>query len=167
MSIRAYVKTILLIALITLSLGGFLLHLRIHPISKNSSNLVPVISGILSILVIPMLFSFKKTIAYGYVLNGFLVIIGTIAMTHFSLVHRPNPLTLGTLLFNTTFCDILILWTKFFLGKSLFELEFFGYDDNRTKKGNTFRYPNLAWWIVHLAGVSLVYGLGNLIWRQS
>ena len=167
MSIRAYVKTILLIALITLSLGGFLLHLRIHPISKNSSNLVPFISGILSILVIPLLFSFKKTIAYGYVLNGFLVIMGTMAMTHFSLIHRPNPLTVGTILFNTTFCDILILWTKFFIGKSLFELEFFGYDDNRTKKGNTFRYPNMGWWIVHLAGVSLVYALGNLIWRHS
>ena len=38
-------------------------------------------------------------------------------MTHFSLIHRPNPLTVGTILFNTTFCDILILWTKFFIGK--------------------------------------------------
>ena len=167
MSIRAYVKTILLIALITLSIGGFLLHFRIHPISKNSSNLVPFISGILSILVIPLLFSFKKTIAYGYVLNGFLVIIGTIGMTHFSMVHRPDSLTIGSILMKTTFCDILILWSKFFIGKVLFELEFFGYDDNRTKKGNTFRYPNLGWWIVHLAGVSLVYALGNLIWRHS
>jgi hypothetical protein len=86
-------------------------------------------------------------------------------MTHFSMVHRPDSLTMGSILMKTTLCDILILWSKFFIGKVLFELEFFGYDDNRTKKGNTLRYPNLGWWLVHLAGVSLVYALGNLIWR--
>jgi hypothetical protein len=155
----------MLTALIILSLGGFLLHLRIHPISKNSANIIPVISGLLSMMVIPLLFSFKKTIAYGYVLNGFLVIIGTIAMTHFSLVHPPKPLNPAAILFNTTLADIVILWGKFFIGKSIFELEFFGYDDGKTKKGQIFRYPNMGWWLIHLAGVSLVYFLGNLFWR--
>lgn len=165
MTIRTYVRSLLLIALIILSLGGFLLHLRIHPISKNTSNLIPVVSGTLSLVVIPLLFYFKNTIAYGYVLNGFLVIVGTIGMTHFSIVHRPNSLTVGSILLTTTFCDLLILWCKFFIGKALFDLEFYGYDDSRTKKGRTFRYPNLGWWWVHLAGVSLVYFLGNLLWR--
>ena len=85
MTIRTYVRSLLLIVLIILSLGGFLLHLRIHPISKNISNLIPVVSGILSLVVVPVFFYFKNTIAYGYVLNGFLVIVGTIAMTHFSI----------------------------------------------------------------------------------
>jgi hypothetical protein len=165
MTVRTYIKTILLIALITLSLGGLLLHLRIHPSSKNYSNLVPVISGILSIVVVPLLFSFKKTLSYGYVLNGFQVIAGTIVMAHFSIVHWPDPATLESVILNTTLADILILWGKFFVGKSLFDLEFYGYDHSREKKGKTFRYPNIGWWIIHLVTVSVVYTLGSVLWR--
>jgi hypothetical protein len=165
MTMRTYVKSVLLIALVTLSLGGFLLHSRIHPVSQNSSNVIPAISGLLSILVIPVLFSFKKTIEYGYVANGFLAIIGTIVMTHFSIAHWPTPTTLGSIVFKTMLADILILWTKFFIGKSLFDLEFYGYDPGKVKKGTTYRYPQLGWWLIHLGAVSLVYFLGNLLWR--
>jgi hypothetical protein len=165
MTIRTYTKSILLIALVTLSLGGFLLHVRIHPVSQNSANLIPLISGVLSILVIPLFFSFKKTIEYGYVLNGFLVIIGTIGMAHFSIVHWPAPATLGSIILKTMLADILILWSKFFIGKALFDLEFYGYDPHKAKKGKTYRYPNLGWWTIHLVAISLVYLLGNLVWR--
>jgi len=166
MTIRTYTKAILLTALVTLSLGGFLLHVRIHPVSQNSANLIPLISGVLSILVIPLLFSFKKTVEYGYVLNGILVIIGTIGMAHFSIVNWPAPATAGSIIFKTMLIDILILWSKFFIGKALFDLEFFGYDPHKAKKGITYRYPNLGWWLVHLVAISLVYFLGNLLWRQ-
>jgi hypothetical protein len=166
MTIRTYTKSILLTALVTLSLGGFLLHVRIHPVSQNPANFIPLIAGLLSILVIPLLFSFKKTVEYGYVLNGFLVIIGTIGMAHFSLVHWPAPATAGSIIFKTMLIDILILWSKFFIGKALFDLEFFGYDQVKTKKGTTYRYPNLGWWLVHLAAISLVYFLGNQLWRH-
>jgi hypothetical protein len=165
MTVRTYTKTILLAALVTLSLGGLLLHIRIHPIAKNSVNLIPLISCLLSIFVIPVLFSFKKTVEYGYVFNGFLVIIGTIGMAHFSLVNWPAPATVGSIIFKTMLIDILILWSKFFVGKALFDLEFFGYDPHKAKKGITYRYPNLGWWTVHLVAISLVYLLGNLIWR--
>jgi hypothetical protein len=165
MTVRTYTKTILLAALVTLSLGGLLLHIRIHPIAKNPANLIPLISCLLSIFVIPALFSFKKTVEYGYVLNGFLVIIGTIGMAHFSLVNWPAPATVGSIIFKTMLIDILILWSKFFIGKALFDLEFFGYDPHKAKKGITYRYPNLGWWTVHLVAISLVYLLGNLIWR--
>ncbi|MFH0803423.1 MAG: hypothetical protein V2A78_13700 [bacterium] len=165
MTIRAYARSILLLALITLSLGGFLLHLRIHPASQNSSNMVPVISAILSILVVPLLFSFKKTIAYGYVLNGFLVIVGTVTMAHFSVVHWPSPTTLKSLILMTTLGDILVLWSKFFVGMALFNLEMFGYAPDKEKKGKTFRYPNMGWWLIHFVSISLVYYLGNLFWR--
>jgi hypothetical protein len=165
MTMRTYTKSILLAALITLSLGGFLLHVRIHPVSQNPSNFIPLIAGLLSILVIPLLFSFKKTVEYGYVLNGILVIIGTIGMAHFSIVHWPAPATAGSIIFKTMLIDILILWSKFFVGKALFDLEFFGYDPHKAKKGTTYRYPNLGWWTVHLIAISLVYLLGNLLWR--
>ena len=165
MTVRTYVKTVLLAALVTVSLGGFLLHTRIHPVSQNTANIIPAISGLLSILVIPVLFSFRKTIEYGYVLNGFLAIIGTIAMSHFSIVYWPSPITLEAIIFKTLLADIAIVWTKFFIGKALFDLEFYGYDPGSVKKGTTYRYPQLGWWLIHLGAISLVYVLGNLLWR--
>lgn len=165
MTVRTYVKSTLLGALITLSLGGFLLHLRIHPASQNPSNIIPVIAGVLSIIVIPLLFSFKKTLSYGYVLNGFLAIVATIVMAHFTIAHLPDPITLESIILKTTLPDILIAWSKFFIGKALFDLETFGYTADKAKKGITYRYPNMGWWLVHLVALSLVYTLGNLVWR--
>jgi hypothetical protein len=165
MTTRTYVKTILLAALVSMALGGFLLHLRIHPVSKNASNLVPFIACLLSIVVVPFLFSFKKLVEYGYVLNGMLVIVGTITMAHFSIVHWPAPATFGTVLQMTLLADILLLWGIFFVGKSLFELEFYGYDPARKKGGKTYRYPNLGWWIIHLTAISVIYWLSHFLWR--
>lgn len=165
MSIRMYVKVLLLSALIVLGLGGLLLHLRVHPVSQNPSNLVTVVAGVLGVVLVPLLFSFKKTIHYGYVLNGFIVIVGTIVMAHFSLARLPKSVTLQSLLLGTTLADILILWAKFFVGKAIFDLEFYGYHPTRERKGILYRYPNLGWWLIHLVLVALVYYLGNRLWR--
>jgi hypothetical protein len=165
MSIRTYVKSILLSALVVMGLGGLLLHTRIHPVSENASNVVAVVCGVLGVLLVPLLFSFKRTVHYGYVLNGFIVIIGTIVMAHLAIAHPPTPVTLKTLLLQTTLADILILWGKFFVGKAIFDLEFFGYDATREKRGITYRYPHLGWWLIHFVLVALVYFLGNRLWR--
>ena len=165
MTIKAYVKSILLSALIVLGLGGLLLHLRVHPASQNPSNYVALVSGLLSVLLVPLLFGFKKTVHYGYVLNGFLAIVGSIVMAHLSIVHWPTPATLKSILLQTTLADILILWGKFFVGKALFDLEFYGYDAAREKKGIAYRYPNLGWWLIHFVLVAVVYYLGNRFWR--
>ncbi len=165
MTIRVHIKSILLTALVSVSLGGFLLHCRIHPISGNPANLVPAISGILGIFVVPLLFSFKKTISYGYVANGILAIVGAVLMAHFAIAHWPQPATFESIVVKTTFADILILAGKFFLGKALFDLETFGYDSGRAKAGASYRYPNMGWWLVHLMGITVVYSLGKVLWR--
>lgn len=165
MTVRTYTKTMLLIGLWTFSIGGFLLHSRIHPVKTNYSNLVPAISCILSVVIVPILFCFRRSIAYGYVLNGFLVIVGTITMAHFSIAHWPNPVTVKAILLTTMLADILILWAKFCIGKAIFDLEFFGYDAVKEKKGITYRYPNMGWWLVHLVTVSIVCYLGHILWR--
>jgi len=165
LSIRSYIKTTLIAALVALAIGGFLLHARIHPFTKNSSNFVPFISGILSIIIVPLLFSYKKTLSYGYVLNGMLAILGTVVMAHFTIVYWPKPLTITSILLQTTLADIVLLWGKFFVGKALFELESRGYDAATVKKGIFYRYPNYGWWLVHLVVISLIYSLGHLIWR--
>jgi len=165
MTRRIYVKSMLMIALVVLALGGFLLHLRIHSVADNPSNIIPVIAGILSIIVVPLLFAYKNTVQYGYVLNGMLAILGTITMAHFSFAHWPAPPTVASILTKTLLADILILWTIFLVGKALFELETFGYDPDKPKKGIIYRYPNMGWWFVHLVGASIVYTLGHQLWR--
>ena len=62
MTRRIYVKSMLMAALFVPALGGFLLHVRIHPVASNPSNLIPVIAGILSIIGVPLLFAYKRTV---------------------------------------------------------------------------------------------------------
>ncbi len=164
MTVKTYTRSILVGALVALSLAGFLIHARIHVITQNSSFIVPFVAGILSIAVIPGLFWFKRTLAYGYVLNGFLCIIGTVTMGHYAIARWSDPASPPDILLKSMLIDILIVWGKFFVGKALFELETFGYDPNRQKAGLTYRYPNMGWWLIHLAAVGFVYSLGNRLW---
>src|ERR1035437_6351274 len=106
MFIKTYIKSLLLVSLTTLAIGGFLLQLRIHPLTEHSYGVVPFISGLLSILLVPCLFSFRKTLDYGYILNGLLVILGTITMVHFAIVNWPQPVSFESVLFKTTLADI-------------------------------------------------------------
>lgn len=164
MTARTYIRSILLAAIVALSAAGFMIHTRIHLIDQNRSFVVPFAAGILSIAVIPALFWFKKTLAYGYVLNGFLCIIGTVTMGHFAIARWSAPTSPPDILLKSMLIDILIVWGKFFVGKALFELETFGYDPTRSKAGMTYRYPNMGWWAIHLVAITLVYYLGNRLW---
>jgi hypothetical protein len=165
MTVRNYVRTLLLTALVTMALGGFLLHLRIHPFTQNTSFLINFVAGLLSVVVVPLLLWWRKTLHYGYVLNGFIAIVATIAMAHFSFAHPPEGLNPGNILLKTTLPDILIVWGKFFVGKALFDLEIQGYNATLEKKGMPYRYPNLGWWLIHLLAVSAAYYAGNSLWR--
>ena len=165
MTLRTYYRTILLGALVTLALAGFLVHSRIHLITQNTSFIVPFSAGILSIIVIPALFCIKRTLPYGYVINGFLCIIGTVTMAHYAIANWSAPNSPPDIIFKSMIIDILIVWAKFLVGHALFELETFGFDAHRKKAGITYRYPNLGWWFIHLLGVSAVYFFGNYFWR--
>ena len=163
MTQKQNIRFLLIIALFTVSLGGLLLHMRIHPPSEITRNLIPFFAGIISIIVLPVMFLFKKSMTYAYVINGIIVIIGTITMVHFSILNPPVPITFQAILFQTLFADVVILFTKFFLGKSLFELEMFKTIDASVRHGRIWRYPNMGWWGVHFLAMSLVYVLGNIV----
>jgi hypothetical protein len=158
-------RFLLLFSLLVLALAGYLLHTRIHPLEKDAGNIIPAVSGILSIVVITLLFCFRRTVAYGYVLNGMTVILGTIAMAHYSLKHPPEVWTLQTAVFRTLLPDIIILWGKFAVGKALFELELFRQPEAPARTGRFFRYPNMGYWWVHLLAISIVYSLGIQYWK--
>jgi hypothetical protein len=53
MTIKNSIRLILLGALVSLALAGYMIHARIHLIAKNPSFIVPFVAGILSIAVIP------------------------------------------------------------------------------------------------------------------
>ena len=146
------------------SLGGWLLHVRIHPPSKLPLNFIPFLAGLIGFVVLPIMFWIRRTIAYAYTINGMLVIIGTITMAHFSLAHPPDQITASSILTKTLFSDILILFVNFMIGKGLFELQLLTKPDMEARHGRFLRYPNLGWWILHLVLMSVVYALGRALW---
>ena len=165
MNRKKRIKTTMVVSLFCLALGGWLLHLRIHPLSKNADYVIPFISGIISVFFLPLFFCLRPTVALAYILNGFLAILGTITMAHLSLAHFDGPVTLKNIIFNTTFADIALLWGKFAVGKALFDLEHFKSDIETVPKGRFFRYPNMGWWWIHLLGLSAIYALGKILWK--
>jgi hypothetical protein len=165
MTRKKYIKLVLLWGFFFLALGGGLLHLTTHPWQDANAYFVPLISGLISVFLLPFLFWFRQTIAYAYVINGFTVILGTIIMAHYSLPGIRNSFTLSALLFNTLSAQIFMLWGKFAIGKALFDLEFLRTDQDRAPGGRYFRYPNMGWWWVHFLALAIVYTIGAVLWR--
>jgi len=165
MNKKESVKSWLVTGLFVLALGGWLLHLRIHAPGKGAAYLVPFVIGIISVFCVPLLFCFRRTFLWGYLINGFSVIIGTITMTHFAAAHFQGPLTPANLMLNTTFSDIALLWGKFCVGQALFRLETLRSETDVVPAGRFFRYPNMGWWFVHAAGLSAVYAAAVIFWK--
>jgi hypothetical protein len=126
----------LLAALFLLALTGSVLHLAAHPIfapdkahpgvtifrgSFVAASLLPL----LDLVVVTWLFSSRRTAAYGYLLNGLIVVYGTVLMGHFGIaaltVLATKPATPVEWLFKSMLIDIVIVWADFFAGKALYE----------------------------------------------
>ena len=159
------VKADLLVCLFLLALGGWLLHHRIHPYTKGAVYAIPFVCGLVSTVCVPLLFCSRKTLNLAYLLNGFLSIAGMILMTHFSVKHFEGQLTLLNILMNTLFADIGLAFAKLLLGKAIYELEYLKSETDKLAAGRFWRYPEMGWWWAHLAGMTLVYGLGHILWK--
>ena len=163
---KDYFRLVLILAIFFLALGGWLLHLRIHPIAKDAENYIPLVAGFISVFLIPILFIFRSTISFAYLLNGMTVIIGTITMTHFSIENHPQVWTLQTILLGTCLPDILMLWGKFAVGKALFDLDpVINRPDAQISSGRFFRFPNMGFWFVHVVTLTAVYLIGSYFWK--
>jgi len=121
------IRLVLIVALVLISLGGMALHARIHPLINTTTGefepeyLPAAIIGLVSIILVPLLFLKKRTAAWGYLLNGMAVILGTIFMAHFSLSTINFNQPLFKLILSSTLADILILWGKFMVGKAVYD----------------------------------------------
>jgi hypothetical protein len=145
-----------IIALIFISLGGWLLHFRAHPITADSDNLLPFFFGLVDVIITPILFNHKKTVLIAYLINGISVIIGTIAMATFSLYRLTEPVTFGSILFRTMLSDIFILFSKLFIGQII--LSYF-YPAGLGRLFTPF------WWVRHFCYFSIIFTLGHFLWR--
>jgi hypothetical protein len=165
---KNYLRLILILAIFFLALGGCLLHLRIHPVAKDAEDWIPAVAGFISVVIIPVLFIFRSTIPFAYLLNGMTVIIGTIALARFSIENTPQVWTLETFLFGTLFADIMILWGKFALGKALYEMDsVVSQPDGLRRTGRFFRFPNMGFWFVHVVTLTAVYMIGIYFWKSQ
>src|SRR5512145_911214 len=110
------VRLTLILALFFLALGGWLFHLQYHEPAKDAANYIPTVAGLIIVFITPVLFIFRSTVAFAYLINGMTTIIGTIAMVHFSIKNPPEVWTMKTIFLGTLLADILFLWGKFAVG---------------------------------------------------
>lgn len=103
---------LLALAYALMSLGGLLLHLRIHPVDAALLNWIPAVFGALNCVVVPFLFLRRSLVAWGFLMAVFTVIAGAIGMVYFSVHTASGPATLSAFFFTSTFPDILVLLTK-------------------------------------------------------
>lgn len=74
------------------------------------------------LLVVTVLFMSRKTAAYGYLLNGLIVLYGTVFMAHFSIAEiTAKSIPFPAMLLNSTLPDIGIAWVDFLVGKALYD----------------------------------------------
>ena len=123
----------LLFALFLLAVGGFLLHYAIHPFliadkvnpgtfAFNRTTFLANIFPAVDVVLVTLLFLWKKTAVYGYLLNGLIVIYGTVLMAHFGIAgFMAHPAPPGQWLMVFMVPDIAIAWADFFVGKALYE----------------------------------------------
>jgi hypothetical protein len=127
-------KTALLTSLFLLSLSGLLLHYRIHNfmvadamnpeiVKFNSTKFLSFIFPLIDVGLVTLLFTSKNTAVYGYLLNGIIVIYGTVFMAHFSIAElTAKSAPLADWIVKSTLPDIGITWADFFTGKALYDL---------------------------------------------
>lgn len=126
-------KDTLLPALVLLSLSGFMLHFRIHnfmmpdPVHKgltvfDGKFFFASLFSLIDLLAVTALFCSRRTAVYGYLLNGLIVIYGTIFMAHFSIAEiLAKGIPMNEMLLKSTLPDIGIVWVDFLIGKGLYD----------------------------------------------
>jgi hypothetical protein len=126
-------RRVLLTSLFLLSVSGLLLHFRIHNfmahdkvnpeiVRFDSTKFLSFIFPVIDVVVVTALFTSRKTCIYGYLLNGMLVIYGTVFMAHYSIAEfTAKAVPAGGWFLKSTLPDIGIAWGDFFVGKALYD----------------------------------------------
>jgi len=133
----------LIAALFLISLGGAMLHTRIHPVYRpihqagaavvsqarvefRFENLAAIALGVVDVVVVTALFCSIRTAPLAYLLNGMICIFGTVFMAHYGIADvlekfKDHGPALADWILRTTLADIIILWADFFIGKAIYD----------------------------------------------
>ncbi len=123
-----------MISLFLLAVSGMMLHYRIHSflvhdkidpeiVRFDGTKFLSFLFPFLDVVLVTALFASRRTFVYGYLLNGMIVIYGTVFMTHYSIAEfAAKSVPAGQWLVKSTLPDIGIAWADFFTGKALYEL---------------------------------------------
>ncbi|MBA4371863.1 MAG: hypothetical protein C0402_03265 [Thermodesulfovibrio sp.] len=126
-------KRALLAALLLLALSGMMLHYRIHRFMvpdrtipsvyvMDSTKFLAFLLPLIDVIVVTGLFLSRRTVVYGYLLNGLLVIYGTVLMGHYSIAEiMARAIPPADWLIKSTVPDIGISWADFLVGKILYD----------------------------------------------
>ena len=126
-------RKILLAALVLLAVSGLMLHYRIHSFMVpdtlhpgsfvfDSTKFLAALFNSTDVLLVTFLFLSRKTAVYGYLLNGMIVIYGSVFMAHYSLAEMTaKAIPLQAMFLKSTLPDIGIAWADFFVGKALYD----------------------------------------------
>jgi hypothetical protein len=103
-----------------------MIHYRIHPPSSSAFNWWAIATLLVTTFLLPLLFYFRGTVKVAYMLNVAAVIIGTVTMALYSAtgLRGAGPLTLRTVILDSTLADIIILWAKIPLGQIILRLHY-------------------------------------------
>jgi hypothetical protein len=138
-------KGTLLTALFLLAVSGLMLHYRIHnfmvadklnpeTLTFNSTRFIATLFPLIDVVLVTALFMSRKTAVYGYLLNGLIVIYGTIFMAHFSIAEMiTKSIPLHSMLLKSTLPDIGVAWGDFLVGKALYDLYIRGSNEKPDK----------------------------------
>ncbi len=89
----------------------------------DSTRFLATLFPLIDVVLVTALFMSRKTAVYGYLLNGLIVIYGTVFMAHFSISEMiAKSVPLQSMLLKSTLPDIGIAWGDFFVGKALYDL---------------------------------------------
>ena len=128
-------RKILLISLFLIAVSGLMLHYRIHNFMVADASspgfkrfdgtmFLSFLLPLIDVVVVTLLFAYRKTAVYGYLLNGLIVIYGTVLMAHFSIAELTSKAAPAADWFlKSTLPDIGICWGDFFIGKALYDLD--------------------------------------------
>ena len=87
----------------------------------NSSYFLSFLFPLIDVVVVTALFSSRKTFVYGFLLNGIIVIYGTVLMAHYSIAElTAKSAPPGDWFLKSTLPDVGITWGDFFVGKALY-----------------------------------------------
>ena len=98
---------------------------KLHPgvFSFDGTRFLATLFPLIDVVLVTALFLSRKTAVYGYLLNGLIVIYGTIFMAHFSIANMvAKSLPLQSLVLHSTLPDIGVAWADFLVGKALYDL---------------------------------------------